>query len=402
MRLHRRENISTESSAMKRSTHRILTTHVGSLPRPAELVEIMGAIGRGEPYDARRRDELVKAAVTDAVTKQTERGIDVVNDGEMGKPGFINYANDRLAGFERAPPNQKSQWAGTRETIAFPEFYAAEGQVIDRRLRMQCVGPISYKGQAQIAADINLLKTALAGKTYEEIFVPSVSPSLLANFQRNLFYKTKEEYLFAVADAMHEEYKAIVDAGCLVQIDDPGPLAHYLRNPTMTLPEWKSWAMAEVEALNHALRGIPQEKVRHHFCHGINMGPRVHEMELVDHIELVLKVNAGGYSFEAANPRHEHEWRIWETVKLPEGKVIIPGVVTQSTVLVEHPTLVADRIERFASVVGRENVIASTDCGFASNAGSAEIHPTVVWAKFDALAEGARVASDRLWNRKAA
>jgi 5-methyltetrahydropteroyltriglutamate--homocysteine methyltransferase len=387
-------------NVMKQSSHRILTTHVGSLPRPPELVEIMRAIGNGEPYDPRRRDELVKMAVVDVVNKQVERGVDVVNDGEMGKPGFINYANDRLGGFERAPANLKSQWAGTRETNAFPEFYEPESRVIDKRLRMQCVGPISYKGHAQVKEDIQLLKSALAGKPYEEIFVPSVSPSLLANFQRNLFYKTQEEYLLAVADAMREEYRTIVDAGCLVQIDDPGPLAHYLRNPSLTLEAWQKWAMGQVEALNYALRGIPPEKVRHHFCHGINMGPRVHEMDFKDHIDLVLKINAGGYSFEAANPRHEHEWRIWETVKLPEGKIIIPGVVTQSTVLVEHPTLVADRIERFASVVGRENVIASTDCGFASNAGSAEIHPTVVWAKFDALMEGARIASERLWKSR--
>ena len=215
----------------------------------------------------------------------------------------------------------------------------------------------------------------MAGKTYEEIFVPSVSPSLLANFQRNLFYKTPEEYLFAVADALGEEYRTIVDAGCLVQIDDPGLLSYHMRNPDLTMADWRKWAVVQVEALNQALRGIPSEKVRHHTCHGINMGPRVHEMEFKDHVDIVLKINAGAYSFEAANPRHEHEWRVWEEVKLPEGKVIIPGVVTQSSVLVEHPILVADRIERFANIVGRENVIASTDCGFASSATSMEIHP---------------------------
>ena len=382
---------------MKRSTHRILTTHVGSLPRPPELMEMMRAIGRGEPFDARRRDELVEAAVTEAVNRQVAAGVDVVNDGEMGKPGFINYANDRLGGFERAPAHTKSMWSGTRETRAFPEFYASEIQNIDKRLRMQCTGPITYVGQALIAEDIRVLKAALAGKTYEEIFVPSVSPSLLANFQQNLFYKTPEEYLFAVAEALGGEYRAIVAAGCLVQIDDPGLLSYHMRNPDLTMAEWRKWAAVQVEALNHALRGIPPEKVRHHTCHGINMGPRVHEMEFKDHVDVVLKINAGAYSFEAANPRHEHEWRIWEEVKLPEGKVIIPGVVTQSSVLVEHPILVADRIERFANIVGRENVIASTDCGFASSATSMEIHPTVVWAKFHAMVEGARIASQRLW-----
>ncbi len=382
---------------MKRSIDRILTTHVGSLPRPPELIDMMRAIGRGETFDARRRDELVRIALADAVDRQIKAGVDIVNDGEMGKPGFINYANDRLGGFERAPAHDKSMWSGTRETKAFPEFYQTEVQTIDKRLRMQCIGAITYSGHALIAEDIRLLKAALAGKPYEEIFVPSVSPSLLANFQRNLFYKTDEDYLFAVADALAQEYKAIVDAGCLVQIDDPGLLSYHMRNPDLTMAEWRKWAAVQVEALNHALRGIPPEKVRHHTCHGINMGPRVHEMELKDHIDVVLRINAGGYSFEAANPRHEHEWRVWEEVKLPDGKVIIPGVVTQSSVLVEHPVLVADRIERFANIVGRENVIASTDCGFASSATSTEIHPTVVWAKFAALVEGSRIASQRLW-----
>jgi 5-methyltetrahydropteroyltriglutamate--homocysteine methyltransferase len=387
-------------NVMKCSVDRILTTHVGSLPRSPELLELMRAVGRGESYDARRRAELVRAAVNDVVARQVAVGIDVVNDGEMGKPGFINYANDRLGGFEPAPAHDKSMWSGTRETEAFPEFYAAELQTIDRRLRMQCTGPITYKGQALIAEDIRILKSALAGKAYEEIFVPSVSPSLLANLQRNLFYKTSEEYLFAVAEALGAEYRAIVDAGCLVQIDDPGLLSHHMRNPDLTMVEWRKWAAVQVEALNHALRGIAPATVRHHTCHGINMGPRVHEMELKDHIDVVLKINAGAYSFEAANPRHEHEWRVWEEVRLPDGKVIIPGVVTQSSVLVEHPILVADRIARFANIVGRENVIASTDCGFASSATSTEIHPTVVWAKLGAMVEGARIASERLWRTK--
>jgi 5-methyltetrahydropteroyltriglutamate--homocysteine methyltransferase len=382
---------------MKRSIERILTTHVGSLPRPPELMEVMRAVGRGEPFDARRRDQLVRSAVDDAVRCQTEAGVDVVNDGEMGKPGFINYANNRLGGFEPAPPHTRSMWSGTREARAFPEFYQADVQTIDRRLRMQCVGPVTYTGHALIQEDIRILKAALAGKSYEEAFVPSVSPSLLANFQRDLFYKTGDDYLFAIADALAEEYKAIVEAGFLVQIDDPGLLSYHMRNPDLTMDEWRRWAAVQVEALNHALRGIPPEKVRHHTCHGINMGPRVHEMELADHIDVVLRINAGGYSFEAANPRHEHEWRVWQEVELPEGKVIIPGVVTQSSVLVEHPLLVADRIERFARIVGRENVIASTDCGFASSATSTEIHSTVVWAKLAAMVEGARIASRRLW-----
>jgi 5-methyltetrahydropteroyltriglutamate--homocysteine methyltransferase len=388
------------NDTMKRSENRIITTHVGSFPRPPELMEMMGAIGRGEAFDAKRRDELVKAAIIDVVVKQTSLGVDVVNDGEMGKPGFINYANQRLGGFEQAPTKTVSMWHGTRETRAFPEFYEAEMRTVDRRQRMRCVGPITYAGQTIIQEDIRLLKGALAGKSHLEAFVPSASPSLLANFQRNEFYKTEEEYLFAVADAMRDEYKAITDAGLLVQIDDPGLLSYHMRNPSLTMDEWRKWAAVQIEALNHALRGIPQEKVRHHTCHGINMGPRVHEMEFKDHIEMVLRINAGGYSFEAANPRHEHEWRVWEEFKLPDDKVIIPGVVTQSSVLVEHPILVADRIERFANIVGRERVIASTDCGFASSATSNEIHPTVVWAKIGAMVEGARIASQRLWKSR--
>lgn len=385
---------------MKRSTDRILTTHVGSLPRPADLVPLMRSVDRGEPYDEKARAAQVKQAVKDVVNKQIEHGLDIINDGEMGKPGFINYANERLGGFERAASSGKAQWAGTRETIAFPEFYGlASGASEDKRLRMVCTGPISYKGHDQIRADIEILKAALLEGKVAEAFLPAASPNMLANFQRNAYYKSDEEFLFAIADGMREEYRAIVEAGFLVQIDDPGILGHYMRNPGIRLDDWRKWAEVRVEAINYSLRGISAERVRYHTCHGINMGPRVHDMPLENYVELMLKVNAGGYSFEAANPRHEHEWRVWESVKLPEGKILIPGVITQSTVLVEHPQLVADRIERFANLVGRENVIASADCGFASSAMSDEIHPTVVWAKFKSLAEGAQIATSRLYRR---
>ena len=383
---------------MKRSVDRILTTHVGSLPRSRELIDVMRAVGRGEPFDKKRRDELVKAAIVDAVERQTKAGVDVVNDGEMGKPGFINYANERLGGFEVAPVNTKSMWSGTRETRAFPEFYESEIKNIDRRQRLQCIGPITYTGHAIIQQDIALLKSALSGKRYEDIFVPSVSPSLLANFQKNLYYKTNEEYVFAVAEAMREEYLAIVDAGCIVQIDDPGLLSYHMRNPDLTMQEWGKWADMQVAALNNALRGIPPEKIRHHTCHGINMGPRVHEMEFKDHVEVVLKINAGGYSFEAANPRHEHEWQIWETVKLPEGKILIPGLLSHATNVVEHPELVALRLKNFARLVGRENVIGGTDCGFSQSWSSPRMHEEVQWAKLEALVEGARLASEQLWH----
>ena len=248
-------------------------------------------------------------------------------------------------------------------------------------------------------ADIDNLKAALGGVGVEEAFIPAISPSNVEGRQDNTYYKTDEEYLFAIADAMREEYKAIVDAGFLVQIDDPRLVTYYVMDPRSTVAECRRWAEVRVEALNHALRGLPRERVRFHTCYGINMGPRVHDMELKDVVDIMLKVRAGAYSFEAANPRHEHEWRVWEGVKLPEGALLVPGVITQSTILVEHPELVAERIVKFAKVVGRENVIAGSDCGFATFAGSTEIHPSVVWAKLKALSDGARIATKQLWGR---
>jgi 5-methyltetrahydropteroyltriglutamate--homocysteine methyltransferase len=232
-----------------------------------------------------------------------------------------------------------------------------------------------------------------------EVFVPAVSPSNVEEWNPNRHYQSDEEYLFAIAEAMREEYRAIVDAGFLLQIDDPRLVTYYILHPEASVADCRRWGRARVEALNHALRGIPEDRVRFHTCYGINMGPRVHDMELKDVVDLILEVRAGAYSLEAANPRHEHEWRVWEEVKLPDGKVLIPGVITQSSVLVEHPEVVAERVVRFASVVGRENVIAGSDCGFATFAGSLEIHASIVWAKLAALAEGARRASKRLWGR---
>ena len=232
-----------------------------------------------------------------------------------------------------------------------------------------------------------------------EAFIPAISPANVEDWQRNVYYKTQEEFLFAIADALHEEYRAIVDAGFLVQIDDPRLITYWLIKPDISLAECRAWCKVRVEALNHALRGIPPEKVRFHTCYGINMGPRVHDMELKDVVDIILAINAGAYSLEAANPRHEHEWKVWETVKLPEGKVLIPGVISNSTILVEHPELIAQRIVRFAGVLGRENVIAGSDCGFATFATSKEIHPSIVWAKLEALAEGARIATKELWKR---
>jgi 5-methyltetrahydropteroyltriglutamate--homocysteine methyltransferase len=380
---------------MKRSIERILTTHAGSLPRPADLLAMMQDPAPARTVLAAR----IRSAVVDAVRQQVEHGLDVVDDGEMSKPSFVTYVTERLGGFTPSAEPGELPWAGSREVEAFPEFYAPALRQSPNAAapRFACTGPISYTGRRQVQADIENLRAALAGVRVEEAFVPAISPSNVEGRQKNLYYKTDEEYLFAIAEAMREEYRAIVDAGFLVQIDDPRLVTYYITRPRSTVAECRAWAEVRVEALNHALRGIPRDRVRFHTCYSINMGPRVHDMQLRDIVDVILKVRAGAYSFEAANPRHEHEWRVWEGVTLPEGAVLIPGVITQSTVLVEHPELVAERIERFASVVGRENVIAGADCGFATFAGSIEIHPTVAWAKLASLTAGARLASRRLW-----
>jgi 5-methyltetrahydropteroyltriglutamate--homocysteine methyltransferase len=378
---------------VKRSVERILTTHAGSLPRPPDLL----ALAPDDPV----RPGRVRQAVADAVRRQAGCGLDVVTDGEMGKPSFITYVTQRLSGFERSAEPGALPWAGSKEATAFPEFYEPMLRQSPNAAapRFVCTGPVRYVGHAQVQADIENLRAALNGLRVEEAFIPAIAPSNVEGRQKNAHYKTDEEYLFAIAEAMHEEYRAIVDAGFLLQIDDPRLVTYYILQPRSTVAECRAWAELRVEALNHALRGIPRERVRFHTCYSINMGPRVHDMELKDVVDLILRVQAGAYSFEAANPRHEHEWRVWETVSLPADTVLIPGVITQSTVLVEHPELVAERIARFAGVVGRERVMAGADCGFASFAGAAEIHPSIVWAKLAALTEGARIASRRLWGR---
>ncbi len=381
---------------MKRSRDRILTTHAGSLPRPDDLLRLA-------PDDP-GRPARVRGAVAETVRRQAAAGLDVVDDGEMGKPSFVTYVAERLAGFERGPAPTGLPWAGSREVASFPEFYASTvGASANAASPIYvCTGPVAYRGHAQVRADVENLRAALAGVAVEEAFLPAISPSNVEGRFANRYYKTDEEYLFAIADAMREEYRAIVDAGFLVQIDDPRLVTYYVMNPRASVADCRRWAQVRIEALNHALRDVPRERVRFHTCYGINMGPRLHDMELKDVVDVMLRVRAGAYSFEAANPRHEHEWRVWEGVTLPEGALLIPGVITQSTVLVEHPELVCERILRFAGVVGRENVIAGADCGFATFAGSTEIHPTVAWAKLEALVTGARLASRRLWPERAA
>ena len=386
---------------MKLSVDRILTTHVGSLPRPDDLFEMMLQKLDGKPVDERAYAERVQRAVSDSVRQQVGAGLDVVSDGEMGKPSFITYATQRLSGLETRQGVRPSPFSNTRETKDFPEYYQSTvaEQVSARRRRalMVCTGPITYKGHDQLKSDLEILKTAMKGMKATEAFVPAIAPSNIETTTPNEYYPTPEAYVFAIAEAMREEYKAIVDAGFLLQIDDPFLVTYYITRPDLSIADCRKWAEMRVEALNAAIAGIPADKIRFHTCYSVNMGPRIHDMELKDIIDIILKVRAAGYTFEAANPRHEHETEEWKRAKLPDDKVLLPGVITQSTVLVEHPELVAQRIGRFADVVGRERVIASADCGFASFAGSNEVHPSIVWAKFASLVEGARIASKRLW-----
>ncbi len=388
---------------MQRSESRILTTHAGSLPRPDELLPLIRDKAQGNAVDEAAFAAAVERAVGDAVRRQCEAGIDVVGDGEQGRVGFIPYVNERLAGIAPSPTVESANyWGLSREYRAFPQFYAwaaampgTAGQT--GRTRWVCTGPVSYKGHAALARDIATLKAALAGRPHVEAFMPAVSPSNLANWNRNEHYPREEDYLVALAEALREEYKAIVDAGLVLQIEDPLLASYYVMHPEASVEDCRKWAAGRVDILNHALRGLPPERIRYHTCYSINIGPRVHDMELRHIVDVMLRINAGAYSFEAANPRHEHEWQVWEGVKLPAGKSLIPGVITHSSNIVEHPETIAQRIARFAGAVGRENVIAGADCGFASFASTCEVHPSVVWVKLAALAEGARLATAALW-----
>ena len=398
---------------MKRSTERILTTHVGSLARPDALVPLLRSKDRGEPYDREALARLVKAAVADVVARQTAAGVDVVTDGEQGKASFFGYIVERFTGFERkpAPPGTEGNPRGTsREYRDFPDYYAwseriaewAGGRGGDRKHGVDvCTGPVTYKGHAAVQADIETLRAAVRGRPHEEVFMPAIAPSYLFATLANQHYRTDEEYEQALADALREEYRAIIDAGFVLQIDDPRLVTQYMMRPDWSVEDCRRWAAKRVEAINYSLRGLPADRVRFHTCYSIDVGPRVHDMELQDIVDIILAIKAGAYSFEAANPRHEHEYHVFERVRPPDGTILIPGVISHTTNLIEHPELIAERIVRFARIVGRENVIAGADCGFAaSGIRFNDTHPSVAWLKFAAMAEGARIATRQLWGRE--
>ena len=384
---------------MKQSLDRILTTHVGSLPRPKDLLDLMKAKVAGLAYDHAAYDRRVKSAVAECVKKQVESGIDFVSDGEQSKPGFFTYVHERLEGFEERPQQKRKLFAA--EVAAFPEYYekyfreAMMGGAVAPVVPLVCTGPVKYRGEEALERDIENLKAAAGEAHAHGVFMPAVAPSGVGT---NEYYRTEEEFFHTVGTALRTEYRAIVAAGLLLQVDDPF-LCDIFADPELDAARRKRRAEMYVEAINESLRGIPPEKVRFHTCYGINEGPRIHEAALSDVVGYMLKVNAGAYSFEAANPRHEHEYHLWESVRLPEGKVLIPGVITHASNIVEHPVLIAERLVRFAKLVGRENVVAGADCGFSSQASyHTEVHPTVVWAKFEAMREGAKLATKQLWS----
>jgi 5-methyltetrahydropteroyltriglutamate--homocysteine methyltransferase len=387
---------------IQQNTDHIQTTHIGSLPRPHAVLDLMKAKLNGQPYDQQLYDATIAKAVMDSVRKQVECGIDIVTDGEVSKPGFFTYIQERLTGFE-ARPKQK-MLLFQQEVAAFPEYYAQYfkdammGGAIVPLSPVVCVGPVEYKGEKPLQIDIVNVKAAAKamGVPDHHVFLPATAPSGVGI---NEYYKSDEDYFHAVAAALGKEYKAIVAAGILMQVDDPF-LPDIFFEPGLDDAQKKRRAEIYVEAINLALTGIPPEMVRFHTCYGINEGPRLFEASLADVIGYMLKINAGSYSFECANPRHEHEYHLFERIKVPDGKVLCPGMITHASNIVEHPELIAERIMRFAKLVGRENVIAAADCGFSSQAlYRTEVHHTVVWEKFKALRQGADLATRQLWGK---
>ena len=375
---------------MRRSEDRILTTHVGSLIRPPEFRD---GVADGSSAETRLRE-----AIVDVVARQVRLGLDVVNDGEYGRSGWSVYILERLSGFEiRESQLQPLYWLG-RDRVRFADFFAQEMPLAATGMPAEvCVAPIEYRDDGSLDRAIATLKHAVAAAHAKEAFMTVVAPASTAYNGVNEHYPSDRDYVFAIADALRAEYRAVHDAGLVLQVDD-ALIANMYDSLVQQSPErYREWAQLRVDALNHALSGIPEERVRYHVCFGSWHVPHVSDAPLEEIIDLVLQVNAQAYSIEAANARHEHEWRVWEKVRLPPGKILIPGVVTHHTISVEHPRLVADRIVRFARLVGAENVIAGTDCGFAQSQNIERVHPSVMWAKLEALVEGARLASAELF-----
>jgi 5-methyltetrahydropteroyltriglutamate--homocysteine methyltransferase len=394
---------------MKRSTDRILASHAGTLPRPPELEAVAGPTFWGRPKDNDAFERMVPDLVKQVVKRQADMGLYVINDGEYGKRGgFSNYVEARLAGIgqldREVPPHNIS----ARDQRDFPGFFennlggfgaflrsASQSGAAPVRINQPifCTEPIRYVGHAEAQFDIDNMKAAMAGVSGVEGYLPAIAPGTIEHWLWNDYYKTDEEFLFAIAEAMHEEYKAITDAGFILQIDDPDLPDGWQMFPEMSVADYRKYAQLRVDALNHALRDCPIEQIRLHVCWGSGHGPHKHDIPLKDIVDVIFNVKAECYSIEASNPRHEHEWQVFEDFKLPEGKSFMPGVIGHATDLIEHPELVALRLERYANLMGRENVIAGTDCGLGSRVG----HPEIAWAKLDAMVEGARIASKKLW-----
>jgi 5-methyltetrahydropteroyltriglutamate--homocysteine methyltransferase len=347
----------------------------------------------GNPYDEEALAQRLKSAVAEVVRQQIGVDLDSINDGEFSKVSFTSYARERLSGHQRrtAAPGEVLSRIYGRDALEFPEYFEGRGNLGGREVI--CTGPLRYIGHAAIQTDIDNFKAALQGVEDREAFLPAVAPGTIEHWMENRYYGSDEEFLNAIANAMHEEYKAITDAGFLLQIDDPDLADAWQIHPEMSMIEYRKFAELRIDALNYALRDIPEESVRFHMCWGSYHGPHVYDIPLRDIVDLILKVKAAGYSIEASNPRHDHEWKVWEDVKLPDGKVLIPGVAGHASDFVEHPELIAERLVKYANLVGRANVIAGTDCGLGTRVG----HPKIAWAKFEAMAEGARLATKQLW-----
>ena len=389
---------------MKRSSNRILTTHVGSLIRPQSLQEFLRSKQAGKPYDENAYQECLTTSVADVVRDQAQAGIDVVSDGEFGKSiSWAQYALERLSGFERRPIKQDATNPFKRgaDRTKFAEFYAEldSKEAVATTTEAICVGPIKYTGQAELQRDIDNLKAALKGVKVEEAFLPVAAPASVIPDRKNEYYKSDSELQAAIAEAMRTEYKMIVDSGFLLQLDDARSAVTFDRMvPPASFTDYRSWLTDQVDVLNQAIDGLPADRIRYHVCWGSWPGPHTSDVPLKDIVDLILKVKVGAYVIEGANPRHEHEWQVWKNAKLAPGQVLIPGVISHATNVVEHPELVAERIVRLAKFVGRENVIAGTDCGFAQGPFYRRVHPSVMWAKLEALSAGARLASKELWS----